>query len=155
MLALSEVHALASMLAEDISRPERNLWEYEELVADVTGVPVEFREGTCKYVLTIGKQWVIKYSSPNGRVANSDESEEAFLATLAEQQPEYLKYFMRSHRVAENWTIQEYVQIDENWYDEVENEVYEVTSAVGVADVFWKNVGYRPDGSWVIFDFDV
>lgn len=152
MFSLSDAHMLASMLAEDTN--PRDLADTVDLVADLTGEDVEYREGTCKSVLTVGKQWVIKYTDPNGRVANSDESEEAFLETLEREQPHMLKYFMKSHRVTENWTIQEYVQIDEDWYETVRGEVDDVCSQVSVGDVFWKNVGYRRDGSWVIFDFD-
>lgn len=154
MLSLSDAHTLASMLAEELTRPARQLEDWADTVAEITGESVEYREGTCKAVLTIGKQWVIKYASPNGRVGNSDESEEEFLAHLEAEQPELLKYFMRSHRVTENWTIQEYVTVSESWYETVQDEVYDVTSQCGAGDVFWKNVGYRRDGTWVIFDFD-
>jgi hypothetical protein len=152
MLPLSEVHALVAMMAEDVSG--RYLYKQADLVSAVTGLPVEYVEGTCKNVLVLGNQWVIKWSSPSGRISSSDEREESFLATLEEQFPEYSHRFLRAHRVAPNWTIQEYARVNQEWYKEVAEEVEGVAEHVVAGDVFWRNVGRRSDGSWVIFDFD-
>lgn len=148
MLPIAEVHALAAMLYHDGGFDAIDI----TLVEDLTGLTCDVATGTCKEVLVIGNQWVIKFDRTGCRSGSDDEI--AALDRLQEAHPEYMHRFIRPTHVADGVSVQEFVTIDKHWFERNEDAIDEVIYATGVKDVFWRNAGYRADGSWAIFDFD-
>lgn len=147
MLPLAEVHALASMLAADD-------WAFDlEEVEAVVGLPCHMDGGTCKSVLVLADQWVIKYTKAWSR--SGAEEEQRFLDALEAERPHLVRYFLKTHQVTEQVQIQECLTVlDRDEFEPYEEEVYSISEEAGVADVFYRNVGFRRDGTWAIFDFD-
>lgn len=146
MLQLAEVHALASMLAEDE-------WKFDlDVIEDLVG-EAEMESGTCKSVLMLDG-WVIKYTSPYAR--SSSESEVEHLEWLASERPSLLQHFVETHRISQDVIVQERLTpvSQDEYEDELYDEVNDVTYEASVCDVFYRNVGRRNDGTWAIFDFD-
>jgi hypothetical protein len=119
MLQLSEVIALAQMLEVDKANPNEQYNSTDtQLVSALTGLPVRRASGSCKSCLVIGREWVIKFTDPGARSGVDEE-----LNHIASLPPDLQAHFALTHYAAPGVSVQEYLHINERWYDQHEDEI--------------------------------